>query len=233
MSTPCQRLASRTPRKAVINDNQPRPAMADDIREYSQALAWRDGDERLWPFASPRAPRMASRQTPHRQCRDSHRGNPASGKERDEGPSINCEAVKVRQDRVKSPADRAGGRSQRHEGIGRRLKRGRQCDRDTVAHPGEDLPDADQREFRPAHGGNGIGVEHRPKGLRLCPEPGHFRAAVLQQRDKSCRVRRHGLEIEGHLLLADARALEAVDIELQRFPALMSQSGLPCQRWHS
>ena len=79
------------------------------------------------------------------------------------------------------------------------------------------MADADQREFGSTHGCNRIRVEHCAQCLRLCPEPGHLRAAVLQERNKSRRVRRHGLKVEGHFLLADARALEAVDIELQRF----------------
>ena len=46
MSTPCQRLASRTLRKAVISDNQPNPRTVDDVRAYWQGLVWpaHDGD---------------------------------------------------------------------------------------------------------------------------------------------------------------------------------------------
>ena len=40
MSTPCQRLASRIRRKDVIIDDQPKLAMVDDIRVYSNGQVW-------------------------------------------------------------------------------------------------------------------------------------------------------------------------------------------------
>ena len=73
--------------------------------------------------------------------------------------------------------------------------------------------------MRTAQGFQRITVQNCAKVRGLIPKPGHLRPAVPQKRQQARGVRGHGLEIEGHLLLAEPSAFQRVDVELEGFGA--------------
>jgi hypothetical protein len=81
----------------------------------------------------------------------------------------------------------------------------------------EDEGNGAQRQLRAAQRLERIAVQNRAKVGCLVAKSGHLGPAVPQKRQKAGGVRGHGLEIEGHFLLAQTCPLQRVDVQLQCF----------------
>ena len=188
----------------------------DELRELIDQLAHPD-DQRPDAGADqgPAQEHQRGGEAAHGQGRRRHARHPAPGHDGRERCSIGRQPSKVADQPVDGRAKDATVRGQSDEGIGQRLDGRGYGDGDAVTKAIEDQRHSAECELRAAQGFEGITVQNRAKIGGLVAKSGHLRPAVPQKRQKAGGIRGHGLEIEGHLLLAETSSFQCVDVKLQ------------------